>query len=131
MSRRIRHPAVSFALFVLICGMGWVAYENRDMFRGAPPDELLTQDQKKVIQERILKDMEDEACFFALRGHLSWRLNEQRYLQDIELEDGEICEGKAKAICEHIALLIRETAGVVATVIAYDRAGRELARIVL
>jgi hypothetical protein len=131
MSSRTRHPAVSFALFVLICGLGYLAYVNRDMFRGSPAEELLSQDQKELIQERILEELDEEMCFHGLRGQLSWRPNEQRYLQDIELEDGEVCERKAREICEHVAQIIYEQAGVVSTVIAYDRAGRELGRKVL
>lgn len=128
MSRRTRSPAVSFALFVLICGMGWVAYENRDFFKGSPTEDLLSTDQKEIIQEKILEAFEDDMCFFGLRGHLSWRPNEQRYLQDIVLEDGERCEERARAICENVAQIIADEADVVATVVAYDRTGRELGR---
>lgn len=131
MASRTRHPAVSFFLFVIICGLGYLAYVNRDVFHGEPAGELLSQDQKALIQEKILKELEEEMCFRGLRGQLSWRPNEQRYLQDIELEDGDTCERKAREICDHVAQIIQEEAGVVATVIAYDRAGRELARKVL
>lgn len=131
MSRRVRPPAVSFALFLLICGMGWVAYENRDFFKGEPKQELLTREIKDMLREQIYEDFENETCFLELRGGLNWRPNEHRYLLDIVVADGETCENGAKQICEDIALLIQREAGVIATVVAYDRAGREVGRKVL
>jgi hypothetical protein len=129
--RRIRHPAVSLALFLVICGMGWVAYENRDFFKGEPTKELLTREVKDNLREEIYRSLETDECFLEIRGNLSWRPNDHRYLMDIVISDGELCELRAKRICEHIAVLVGEETGVVATIIAYDQAGRELARRVM
>jgi hypothetical protein len=129
--RRVRPPAVSFALFLVICGMGWVAYEHRDFFRSDPPKELLTREKKDILREEIYRSLETDDCFLELRGALSWRPNEGRYLLDILVVDGELCELRAKQLCEEIAFLIQDEAGVIATVVAYDQAGRELGRKVL
>jgi hypothetical protein len=127
MAGRTRHPLHSFLLFVLVCVGAWVAWQNRDFFKGSK-EELLSRTQREELQEKILESLEREMCFHGLRGLLNWRPNEQRYLLDVELEDGEACEKKAREICEHIVTMIDEEAHVPATVIAYDRAGRELAR---
>ncbi len=131
MARRTRHPAVSFALFLVICGMGWVAYENRDFFKGEPKEELLTSEVKAMLRETIYEVWENDECFLELRSNLNWRPNEHRYLLDIIVADGSSCEDGAKQLCWDIALLIQREAGVTATVIAYDRAGREVGRKVL
>lgn len=131
MSRRVRPPAVSFALFLVICGMGWVAYENRDFFRGEPKRELLSREVKDLLREEIYEVFESDACFIELRGSLSWRPNEQRYLLDIIVADGTSCEDGSKQLCWDIALLIQRQTGVSATVVAYDRAGRQIGRKVL
>lgn len=128
MSARVRHPAISFALFLLLCGMGWAAYENRDVFQGSPAQELLGREAKDRLRESIQHTMEGEPCFLEVRGHLNWRPNEHRYLLDLVLADGELCELKADAICEQVARQIQDEASVVATVVAYDLAGRELGR---
>lgn len=131
MSRRNRHPAVSFALFLVICGMGWVAYENRDFFKSAPKEEILTSEVKAMLRETIYEVWEDDECFLELRSNLNWRPNAQRYLLDIVVVDGAACEDNARQLCWDIALLIQRETGVVATVVAYDRAGREVGRKVL
>ena len=131
MSRRVRHPAVSFGMFLIVVGMAYAVWENRGMLKGEKAGELLDQTAREEIQERIFNTFERDPCFSGLRSNISWRPNEQRYRLDIEVADGETCERNARGLCEQVALLIRERLHVEATVVAYDAAGREVGRCVL
>ncbi len=131
MARRVRHPLVSLAMFLVVCSMAYVVFENRHMLKREKVGQLLDQMTRDDVQDKVFETFENDGCFRGLRSNLSWRPNENRYRLDIEVEDGEDCENKAKALCEMIAHLIQDEAGVVATVAAYDAAGREVGRCVL
>ena len=131
MSRRVRHPMVSFAMFMIVVCMGYVVWENRGMLKGEKAGELMDRDTRDQLQEKIYDSFENHECFSGLRSNVSWRPNEQRYRLDIEVEDGDLCESGAKALCEQVAILIKQETEVVATVVAFDAAGREVGRCVL
>jgi hypothetical protein len=131
MARRVRHPAVSFGMFLIVVGMAYAAWENRDMLKGEKGGQLLDQTERAEIQDRIYSTFEKDPCFTGLRSNISWRPTEGRYRLDIEVADGETCERNARSLCEQVALLIRERLHVDATVVAFDAAGREVGRCVL
>ncbi len=131
MSRRVRHPMVSFAMFLIVVGMGFVVWENRHALKGEKAGQLLDQNTRTEIQDNIYEAFEQDECFSGLRSNISWRPNEQRYRLDIEVEDGDLCEQKAKSLCEQVAQMVKQQTGVMATVVAFDAAGREVGRCVL
>ena len=131
MSRRVRHPMVSFAMFLILVCMGYVVWENRGMLKGEPAGQLMDQATRAQLQDKIHETFEDDNCFSGLRSNVSWRPNEQRYRLDIEVEDGDGCESSARSLCEQVARLIQQQTDVVATVAAFDAAGREVGRWVL
>ena len=129
--RRIRSPLASFSLFLIVCGMGWVAWENREFFQPESEEIVLDLDLRDRVQEAVYDELNDDTCFFDLRGMLNWRPNERRYRLDLLIEEGETCERRAREICVRAAGIIQRETGVVATVVAFDSAGRELGRCVL
>ena len=131
MARRVRHPMVSFAMFLIVVGMGFVAWENRHILKGEASGRLMDQPTRQGLQETILEAFESDACFAGFRNNINWRPNEQRYRLDIDIEDGASCESNARNLCEQIANMIKSETGVVATVVAFDAAGRELGRFVM
>ncbi|MDJ0523477.1 MAG: hypothetical protein QNJ90_15520 [Planctomycetota bacterium] len=131
MARRVRHPMVSFAMFLIVVGMGFVVWENRNMLKGEAAGELMDQTTRADLQDQIYETFESDDCFMGLRSNINWRPNEQRYRLDIEVADGQSCERGAKVLCEQIAHLIKDQTQVIATVIAFDAAGREVGRFVM
>ena len=129
--RRNRSPLASFALFLVVCGMGWVAWENRDRLKGEKEAPVLEIDLRDKIEIAILDEYEHDTCFFDLRGHLNWRPNERRFRLDILLEETEKCEKRAREICTRIAQRISNETDRPCTVVAFDPSGRELGRCVL
>lgn len=115
-------------MFVLLCAGAYAVYTHRDMLRGSST-ELLPEAKKDQILDRIRQTVDSEACYVALRGTLNWRPNEQRYRLDFTVREN--CDVEARRLCREVAEIIREEAQVVATVIAYDDSGREVAREVL
>ncbi len=128
MSTRVRPPAVSFLLFVLLCAGAWFAYSHRDWLKGSQT-QLLPDEQRQALLERIREEVDADPAYVALRGSLNWRPNEQRYRLDVTVAENR--EAEARRLCQRIAEIIREQARVAATVIAYDDSGREVAREVL
>jgi hypothetical protein len=118
-------------MFLIVLGMAYAVWENRDALKGEKAGQLLDQTERADIQERIFETFEMDPCFSGLRSNISWRPNEGRYRLDIEVADGETCERNARNLCEQVALLIRERLQVEATVVALDAAGREVGRCVL
>ena len=131
MARRVRHPLVSLAMFLVICSMAYAVWENRAVFKSEKARQVLDQTARDDIQDKIFARFETHECFNGIRGNLSWRPNEHRYRLDIDIADGADCENQARALCEQVAMLIRDEAHVVATVAAFDAAGREIGRFVL
>lgn len=129
--RRTRHPLVSFAFFLVVCSMAWITWEFRDELRHQRDAPVLDHILRDRVEEAILDEFDHDTCFFDLRGHLNWRPNERRYRLDILLEESLECEKRAKEICERIAHRIHAESEIVATVVAFDSAGREVARCVL
>ncbi|MDJ0973089.1 MAG: hypothetical protein QNJ98_01340 [Planctomycetota bacterium] len=126
MSSRIRHPAKSFALFVLVVVGGYLAWENRHML-AMEKKEFLTDEQRMDIREQVIVKFQKNPHFLGFRA-LSWRPNEGRYFIDIEVSD-ELDD--AKPLCFEIAEFIEATAEVESTVIARDSTGREVGRAIL
>ena len=131
MSRRVRRPAVSFAMFMVVAAVGFVVWENRHELKGQPEHVILEREVREHIEEEILTALDRDSCFVGLRGHISWRPNEGRYRLDIEINDGAGCESKARGLCEQVARIVRERTNREATVSAFDGAGREVARCIL
>ncbi len=131
MARRVRHPVVSFAMFLIVVGMAFVVWENRHVLKGEASGQLMDQNTRQDIQDKIFEAFENDTCFSGLRSNISWRPNEQRYRLDIEVEDGAHCEQNSRGLCEQIAQMIQSQTGVVATVVALDAAGREVGRFVM
>jgi len=131
MARRVRHPLVSFAMFLVVCTMAYAVWENRAGLKSQPAGQLLDRSTRDDVQDHVFTAFEDDDCFAGLRSNMNWRPNEQRYRMDIVVEDGADCEGKARTLCEQVAEMIREDTGISATVIAFDAAGREVGRCVL
>jgi hypothetical protein len=131
MSKRVRHPLVSFAMFLVVVAAGVVVWQHRDEFKGQPQEVVLERAVREALENDILDSLQDDGCFDGMRGHVNWRPNEGRYRLDLEIADGASCERRARALCEHVARMIQERTDRPATVIAYDRAGRELGRCVL
>ncbi len=131
MARRVRHPLVSLAMFLVVCGMAYAVWENRAALKSTPAGQLLDRTTRDEIQDRVFTAFEDDDCFSGLRGNMNWRPNEQRYRLDIVVVDGAECEGRARSLCRQIAEMIREDTDIAATVIAFDASGREVGRCVL
>ena len=131
MSRRVRHPLVSFGMFLVLCGVGLVIWEHRHDLTYEPANVVLQAEIREAIQDEIMDTLRDEDCFLGLRSNASWRPNERRYRLDIELAEGSGCEANARALCTHVAQIVRKRTGREATVVAFDPAGRELGRAVL
>ena len=128
MSGRVRKPLHSFILFLMVCGLAYLAWENRDFFENEPK-QLLTRNQVEELRERVVYAFQEDACFLEVRGNLNWRPREQRYRMEIVV--GNDCEMQARKLCEDIAHFVQQTYNVPATVFAFDDAGREVARAVL
>lgn len=131
MSRRVRHPLVSLAMFLILCGAGLALWEHRHELTYEPTNVVLEAEVRERIHQEIHDTLEHEDCFLGLRGNVNWRPNEGRYRLDIDLADGAGCEARARDICEQVAQIVREGTGREATVIAFDAAGREIGRAVL
>jgi hypothetical protein len=129
--RRTRHPLVSLALFLIVGSMGWVTWEFRDELKYQRDAPILDSVLRERVEEAILDEFDHDACFFDLRGHLNWRPNERRYRLDILMEESSQCEKRADEICQRIAQRIHAESEIVATVVAFDSAGREVGRCVL
>ncbi len=129
MSSRVRHPAKSFAMFVVVCAVAWFAYENRHFFQSEKKD-LLTQDVREQLREAIISRFDAEVDFLGVQGDIAWRPNEQRYRLNI-LVDQNTEQKTARRICEGIAQMIVDATETSATVFAYDDANREISRAVL
>ena len=130
--RSTRNPLVSFALFLILCGMGFVAWEKRGEIRWggsgeAPPvDAALTES----VLDAVLEQFGDEDCFVELRGGLMMRPREERFRLEITVSSGRTCEDASTTLCKRIAHLIRSQSGYVATVVAYDSGDRQVGRYV-
>lgn len=131
MARRVRHPLVSFAMFLVVVGVGMVVWEHRNDLKRQPEHVILEREVREQIETSIDDALANDACYAGLRGHVSWRPNEGRYRLDIDIEDGASCENKARSICEVVARIVSERTNRSATVVAFDSAGREIGRCVL
>lgn len=131
MSKRVRSPLVSLAMFLILCGAALAVWENRHELTYEPANVVLQADVRDAIQDEIMDSLESEGCFLGLRSNVSWRPNEHRYRLDIELAQGAGCEGNARGICSKVAQIVRRRTGREATVIAFDTTGREVGRVVL
>ena len=129
--RSTRHPMVSFALFLVLCSMGWATWTYRDELKSEGEVEVADTVIRDRVEEAILDEFSHDACFFDLRGRLNWRPNERRYRLDFVIETTEACERQARSLCKRIAQLINAETDVVATVIAFDASGREVGRYVM
>ena len=129
--RRNRNPWVSFALFLIVCTMGWATWEYRHELRFESEQQPLDEELRERVETIILEEFEYEACFLDLRGHLNWRPNEGRYRIDITLDETSECDANARAICTRMAKRIQQETQKPATVVAFDPAGREVGRCVL
>lgn len=129
--RRARHPLISFSLFLIVCSMGWVAWEYRDELRSKEAPPPLASELRERVEDVILSEFDSDDCFLDISGGLNWRPSERRYRLDILLDNSSTCEERAQGICTRIAERIRADTDLVATVVAFDSAGRELARCVL
>ena len=131
MSRRVRHPMVSLAMFLVLAGAGLAIWEHRHDLTYEPANVVLQAEVREAIQDEIMEKLQNDACFAGMRSNVSWRPNERRYRVDIEIEEGAGCESNARSICTTVAQIIRTRTGREATVIAFDPAGREIGRAVL
>jgi hypothetical protein len=131
LSAHVNPPWKSFLLFLIVCGMGWAGYEFlyvRKMFAGNSGD-LLSQDQRDAMREKIVGMYQDDRCFESVRGNINWRVREDYYRVEIIVSDG--CEQRAKPICQEIAEFIERTYKVRCSVWAFDSGGRQIANFVL
>ena len=126
MSSRIRHPAKSFALFILVIVGGYLAWENRHLLE-MEKQEFLSDEQRMDIREEVIVAFQKNPHFLGFRA-ISWRPSENRYFIDIEVSDELI---DAKGLCFEIAEFIEGKAEVESTVIAVDSTGREVGRAIL
>ena len=94
--RSTRNPFVSFCLFLILCSMGWVAWEYREELRSNRAPERLDSVLREQVEEVILREFELDSCFVDVRGGLNWRPNERRFRLDILLEDSAECEDRAR-----------------------------------
>ena len=129
--RRTRSPWVSFALFLIVCSMGWATWEYRHELRWESEQAPLDAELRERVENIVIEEFEYEVCFLDIRGRLNWRPRESRYRLDILLEESSECEANARAICTRIATRIQEETEKPATVVAFDPAGREVGRCVL
>ena len=129
--RSTRDPMVSFALFLVVCSMGWLTWTYRHELKSEGEIEITDMELRDRVEESILQEFSHDVCFFDIRGHLNWRPNERRYRLDLVIETSEECERQARSLCERIARLIYAETDVVATVLAFDASGREVGRYVL
>lgn len=131
MRRKSRSPWVSLALFLIVCSMGWVTWEYRHELRWEEEERAPDTELRDRVENIVLEEFNDEACFLDIRGRLSWRPREGRYRLDLLLEQTSECEGNAPGICRRIAKRIEQETECKATVVAFDPADRELGRCVL
>jgi hypothetical protein len=129
--RRTRNPWVSLALFLVVCSMGYATWELRHELRWTQEVQTLDVEVRERVETIVVEEFEFDECFIDLRSRLSWRPSERRYRLDITLGESQECEGRAREICTRIAKRIEQETEVVATVVAFSPAGRELARCVL
>ena len=95
MSKRVRHPMVSFAMFLIVCGVGLAIWEHRHELTYEPANVVLEATVREAIQDDIMETLAQEDCFLGMRGNVSWRPNERRYRLDIDIEEGAGCEANA------------------------------------
>jgi hypothetical protein len=130
-STHVNPPWKSFLLFLIVGGLGWAGYEFlyvRKAFSGQSGD-LLSQDQRDKMRERIVAIYSDDKCFEGVRGNINWRVREDYYRVEIVVADG--CEDRAKNICQQIAEMLEEEYSVRSSVWAFDTGGRQVANHVL
>lgn len=126
MSSRIRHPAKSLILFLVVVGVGYAAWEHRHLVAMEPTEHLSTE-QRMEIREDVVVAFQKNVDFLGFRA-MSWRPGEQRYVIRIEVADG--CTDP-KGLCYKVAEFIEDQADVESTVIAVDSTDREIGRCVL
>ncbi len=126
MSGRVRHPAKSFLLFVIVVVGGYLAWENRHMLEMEKAPHL-TEEQRMDIRDAVVTKFQRNPYFLGFRS-IAWRPSEMRYSIDIEVSD-ELED--AKDLCFEIAEFIEDNSDVESTVIAVDSTGREVGRAVL
>ena len=69
MSKRVRHPMVSFAMFLILCGAGLAVWENRHDLTYEPTNVVLESAVRDAIQDEIHDALAKEPCFLRLRGN--------------------------------------------------------------
>lgn len=126
MSSRIRHPAKSLLLFLIVVGAGYLAWENRHLLE-MEQEEFLTEEQRLEIREQVMTKFQKHEDFLGFRA-ISWRPNENRYFIDVEIADTCV---DPRGLCHKIANFIEDVAEVESTVIGVDSTGREVGRAVL
>ena len=127
MSSRVNPPWKSFLLFLVVGGIAWGGYEFlyvRKILSGGKTD-LLSQDQRDQIRERIVAIYSNEPCFVNVLGNISWRVRDDFYRVEITVTDG--CEERARAICREIVELLEEEYKVRSSVWAFDSGSRQVA----
>jgi hypothetical protein len=128
-SARVNHPLKSFILFLVVVGLGWLAYEFiyvRRIFEGEP-DVFVSQQEKNLLRDMILDRYEGDLCFLEI-GQLLYRPKENLYRVELRVGDG--CSDRAKRICEEISVLVDEAVQKPAAVWALDAAGNSVAHYV-
>lgn len=129
MAPRPRHPLKSVVMFLVVAGIGYTAYLNRDRLKGGGEGPIPAAEEIELITTAILERYEREDCFISMRTSLLWRKGEGRYRLDIEVDYG--CDRSAKSLTADIARLITGKSGKPSTVFAYDETDREVARTIL
>ncbi len=125
MGRRYRHPLKSLLMFVLLIAGAYYGYENRHLLKGET-QEVLSGDQRDELRDDVVARWQDHPNFITVRA-MSWRPNERRYRVEVFVRD---VTDTPKPLCKEIAAFIHAEYEVDATVLAIDRSGRELCRVV-
>jgi hypothetical protein len=127
-SSRVNSPLKSFVLFCLVGAMAWAGYEFlyvRKVLSGGSSSELLSQDQRDQVRERIMAMYADDRCFGGVLGHISWRVRDDYYRIEISVNDG--CEERARTFCREICDMVDESYKVRCSVWAFDSGSRQVA----
>ena len=110
MAKRVNHPLKSFALFLVVCGLGYVGYHYIHV-KGVlrfEREKFVERAKLDEVRAAVMENFGTEEALLEL-GPVYYRPKENRYRIDLILKDG--FEDRAKVLVREVAELIEERIG--------------------
>lgn len=129
LARRTNHPLKSFLLFVVACGLAWLAWDYIHVQGGlksesvAPDTSTLCEEARNAILERFQNDY----CLDQI-DPIHYRTAQDHYR--VRFTVPHDCTGRARDMCVDIADYASTILDATVGVFAFDPAGNEIAKYV-